>query len=198
MTISNLQPSDAGVYNVTVTAVPNGCQSSCAASLVVNPGPTTPTAANNGPVLAGTTLSLTASTVDDTTYSWTGPNGFTSTDQNPSISNALEAASGTYSVTVTDSNGCTAVGSTAAVVTALQITSIIAQGNDIYLTWQTIGGTTNIVQVAPGDPGYNTNFTDIGASLSIVAGSGLTNANYEDVGGATNSPNQFYRVHLVP
>ena len=55
---------------------------------MVNPAPATPTAANNGPILAGTTLNLTASTVDGTTYSWTGPNGFTSTDQNPSISNA--------------------------------------------------------------------------------------------------------------
>ena len=83
-------------------------------------------------------------------------------------------------------------------MTALRITSITAQGNDIYLTWLTVGGTTNIVQVAPGNPGYNTNFTDIGTSLTIVGGSGVTNANYQDIGGATNSPNQFYRVRLVP
>jgi endonuclease/exonuclease/phosphatase family metal-dependent hydrolase len=197
ITIDNLQPSNAGTYTVTVTDA-SGCQSTCAASLMVNPAPATPTAANNGPILEGTTLNLTASTVDGTTYSWTGPNGFTSTDQNPSISNAPAAASGTYSVTVTDSNGCTAVGSTTATVTTLRITSITAQGNDIYISWLTIGGTTNVVQLAPGNPGYNTNFTDIGASLTIVGGSGVTNATYEDLGGATNSPNQFYRVRLVP
>ena len=40
------------------------------------------------------------------TYAWTGPNGFTSAAQNPTIPNATTAATGNYSVTVTV-NGCT-------------------------------------------------------------------------------------------
>ncbi|PKO97837.1 MAG: hypothetical protein CVU14_09230, partial [Bacteroidetes bacterium HGW-Bacteroidetes-9] len=39
--------------------------------------------------------------------SWTGPNGFTSTQQNPIIPNVTLAAMGTYQVTVYDSYGCT-------------------------------------------------------------------------------------------
>src|SRR5439155_19354444 len=39
-------------------------------------------------------------------YSWTGPNGFTSSAQNPSIPGATTAASGTYRVSATVS-GCT-------------------------------------------------------------------------------------------
>ncbi|ESU28541.1 hypothetical protein FLJC2902T_19140 [Flavobacterium limnosediminis JC2902] len=62
---------------------------------------------NNGPICEGTTLNLTAETMTTaTTYSWTGPNGFTSTDQNPTIPSVTPAASGTYSVTIT-TQSCT-------------------------------------------------------------------------------------------
>jgi hypothetical protein len=196
VTNSDVQPASAGTYTVTVTDA-SGCQSTCTATLTVNPAPATPTAANNGPIIEGNTLNLTASTVSDTTYSWTGPNGFVSTNQNPSISNATPAASGTYTVTVTDSNGCTSAGSTVATVTAWSITSITAQGIDVHLTWLATGGTTNAVEATNGDPGYNTNFVNISGSLFIL-GSGVTSTNYVDVGGVTNSPNRFYRVRLIP
>jgi hypothetical protein len=190
--------------NVSVSpANGNGCSGAASnLSVTVNPLPSTPTAGNNGPIIEGNTLNLTASTVSDATYSWTGPNGFTSTAQNPSISNATSAASGVYSVTVTDTNGCTsAAGSTTALVTALRVTAIAAQGNDIQITWLTTGGTTNAVQVTSGavDGSYNTNgFADIAGSLTIVGGSGDTSTNYVDVGGATNAPSRYYRVRLVP
>jgi RHS repeat-associated protein len=57
-----------------------------------------PTAGNNSPICAGSILELTATTVMNATYSWTGPNGFTSTEQNPSITNATTNASGEYEV----------------------------------------------------------------------------------------------------
>ena len=38
-------------------------------------------------------------------YSWTGPNGFNSTEQSPSIPNATFAMSGTYTLTVTNNCG---------------------------------------------------------------------------------------------
>ena len=42
------------------------------------------------------------------TYNWTGPNGFHSNQQSPELVNIEDIASGTYAVTVTDFNACTA------------------------------------------------------------------------------------------
>ena len=46
------------------------------------------TATNGGPVCVGGTIPLNATTVTGGTYRWTGPNGFTSTLQNPTVPNA--------------------------------------------------------------------------------------------------------------
>jgi hypothetical protein len=105
----------AGVYNVTSTV--NGCTSPSSVSIViVNTTPSAPTVSNNGPVCAGSALSLTASSVTGTTYSWTGPNGFTSTSQNPTVSSsATTAMTGTYNVIATV-NGCTSPSSASIVI----------------------------------------------------------------------------------
>lgn len=58
------------------------------------------TATSNSPLCSGTNLQLNAT--GGTSYAWTGPNSFTSTSQNPLINNATTAASGTYSVVVTN------------------------------------------------------------------------------------------------
>ncbi len=64
-------------------------------------------AGNNGPVCEGQTLSLTGGPAGMTVYSWTGPDGFTSSLPNPVVSNnALQSMNGTYVLTITDSNGC--------------------------------------------------------------------------------------------
>jgi hypothetical protein len=64
-------------------------------------------AANNGPVCEGQTLTLTGGPVGMASYSWSGPNGFTSSLQNPVVSvTALQTMSGIYVLTITDTNGC--------------------------------------------------------------------------------------------
>ena len=79
----------------------------------------TPTATSDGPVCAATTLHLYATTVSDATYAWTGPDGFASSAQNPTIANVTTAASGTYSVTATVSGCTSAPGATTVTVNAL-------------------------------------------------------------------------------
>lgn len=60
------------------------------------------TASNTGDYCAGETVQLNAS--GGTDFSWTGPNGFTSNLQNPTIPNSTTANSGVYTVIVTDIN----------------------------------------------------------------------------------------------
>jgi len=60
---------------------------------------------SNGPICAGQTLQLTATAVPNATYSWTGPGGFSSTQQNPTIPNATVANSGNYTLIVTGPTG---------------------------------------------------------------------------------------------
>ncbi len=116
-------PAESGTYFVTVTV--NGCTSSPASTLVVvKLPPPAPTVGNSGPICAGDTLSLTASTISGASYLWAGPNGFSSTQQNPSIPNATALATGLYSVTVTV-DGCSTVASTSAVVRATPAAPLI-------------------------------------------------------------------------
>ena len=65
---------------------------------------TNPIASSNSPICIGNELKLTAS--GGTNYLWTGPNGFTSTEQNPIILNAAALNSGEYSCTITGTGGC--------------------------------------------------------------------------------------------
>ena len=67
----------------------------------------TPPASNNGPVCVGGTLQLTVPTSCRTgaIYNWTGPNGFTSNEQNPIISNVTTENAGTYTLVITAPTG---------------------------------------------------------------------------------------------
>lgn len=95
--------ADAGTYTLSVTDA-NNCTNTVTTTVVVNPLPVV-VANNNGPLCAGSTLNLT-STNGMTVYSWTGPNGFNSNQQNPAVASITAADAGTYTVTVTDANGC--------------------------------------------------------------------------------------------
>lgn len=62
---------------------------------------------SNTPICETNTLQLSSVAITGATYTWTGPNGFSSTQQNPpAIPNATLAAAGTYSLTITNPNGC--------------------------------------------------------------------------------------------
>lgn len=72
----------------------------------INAIPNAPEASSNGPVDEGSVLMLAASSISGASYVWTGPNGFSSTDQNPTVSEAATLSmSGLYEVSVMV-NGC--------------------------------------------------------------------------------------------
>ncbi|MDO7877299.1 FG-GAP-like repeat-containing protein [Hymenobacter sp. ASUV-10] len=87
---------------VAITANPatNGSNLSISATPIAS-------ASSNSPVAAGGTINLlAATTLAGTTYSWTGPNGYSAPNQqNPSINNATSANAGTYVLT-TSLAGC--------------------------------------------------------------------------------------------
>ena len=102
--INNLQAGN--YFNIRVFLV--GCESNSLNLTLSNPTPpATPTATTNATICSGKTLTLSANTTSAgvANYSWTGPNGFISFLQNPTIPNVIVADTGTYYVTVTIS-GC--------------------------------------------------------------------------------------------
>jgi hypothetical protein len=60
-----------------------------------------PPVGNNGPLCVGETLHLYADTIAGATYWWSGPNGFLSALQNPTIPNVTLANGGDYSCIIT-------------------------------------------------------------------------------------------------
>lgn len=60
-----------------------------------------PPISNNSPLCMHETLELYADTVNNATYAWSGPNGFTSSQQNPVITNVGLANAGLYSLIIT-------------------------------------------------------------------------------------------------
>ncbi|MCV9928273.1 T9SS type B sorting domain-containing protein [Flavobacterium sp. LS1R49] len=73
---------------------------------------------SNSPVCINSELKLFAE--GGTNYSWTGPNGFTSTDQNPIITNATLANRGEYSCTTTGTSTCNGTKKTTVIIADTQ------------------------------------------------------------------------------
>jgi hypothetical protein len=102
-TISGVSVSLAAAGTYSVTTSHNGCPDiTSTVDVVVNnvipPNPSVGVSV----VCAGSTLALTASpdtTATGITWHWSGPGGFTSTLQNPTITSATTANAGTYYVT---------------------------------------------------------------------------------------------------
>lgn len=99
------------------------------------------TATNTGPACVGDTIQLFATFITNATYVWTGPDGFTSTEQNPKIL----AVAGEYSVEVSTSGDCIVSASTTVnVATAPTITALSSDaescmnGSDVITFFPTI------------------------------------------------------------
>ncbi|MCE2789992.1 MAG: gliding motility-associated C-terminal domain-containing protein [Saprospiraceae bacterium] len=102
-------------YTVTVTDA-SGCTATTSTNVVVLPLPVADIDFNeisgntddDGKLCEGDDLTLEASpTGAGFTYNWSGPAGFTSTDDEVTIADIAVANAGTYTVTVTDANDCT-------------------------------------------------------------------------------------------
>lgn len=112
-TTEDLSGLGAGSYNVVITDG-NGCTGNASAT-IAEPAALAASGTSTDEIMGmdGTIdLTVTGGTASFT-YAWTGPNGYSSTLEDPT---GLEA--GSYDVTVTDANGCT---TTAQVVVGSQV-----------------------------------------------------------------------------
>lgn len=70
-------------------------------------------------------------------YSWTGPNSFISSEQNPAIDNSLGSDGGIYTITTSSPGGCTATASTTVIINQLPVVTTpditVSVGEEIRL-----------------------------------------------------------------
>ncbi len=156
--ITGVTNAAAGVYTLAVTNAA-GCSASTTVNVTINTVDL-PTAIANTPCVGGV-LNLIGGPSGMASYSWTGPNGFTSTEQNPSITAVTAAAAGTYTLTVTNSGGGSASTTVDVVINPLPAPAITGP-NPVC---QSPDGSTEIYST-PANAGSNFNWTVVGGTLS--------------------------------
>lgn len=183
--ITGVTAAAAGTYSLTITAA--GCPSVVSTvNVTVNTAPVA-TPGSDSPVCTGQDLHLTANTIAGATYSWTGPNGYTSTQQNPVITGAAPANAGTYTLTIT-SGGCTSAAATVTVVVSGTLT-ISASGNSPVCTGTNIeltatGGTT---YSWTGPNGYTSNVQNPVITNAQAANAGIYTVTVQNASGCSNT-----------
>lgn len=175
----SVSPSSLTTYYVRAEGL---CYTSACANynLNVNPSPTV-NASNNGPVCMGQALTLSSAGSGSFFY-WSGPNGFTGSSQNPTVSTAVSAAmAGTYSVTLTDANGCSNFASTTVVVKANPTPVITPGGATTFCQ----GGS---VTLDAGGPFSNYLWSNGATSATLLASSsGVFSVTVTDINGCSGS-----------
>lgn len=150
-------------------------------------------ASNNGPACEGESVTLMSSGGVD--YDWSGPQGYSSSQQNPVINNLTIGMAGIYYVTVTDAFGCTAEAETEVEVDLgpeIEIeepSSILCENNSTIQLTATPGGGVWSGDVSPSgifDPSY------VGEGIHDITYTS-TNAN-----GCTNSETISIEVFPIP
>ena len=135
------QLSASGTYQNTLFSATSGCDSIVTLDLtVVDYDPIIIT--NNGPLCEGESLSFNVKNAPkNASFSWTGPNGFSSNDENPTVDDVMEANSGTYSLTVTVNGFVLPTAETDVVVNKIlhtEIADTILQGETFLFNGQQI------------------------------------------------------------
>ncbi len=174
-TITNLA---AGQYYVTVIDS-SGCSVTDTADL--GAAITSPAASNTGPYCTGQTILLYTPS-GDLTYSWSGPNGFTSSQQSMGIDSATTAMAGVYKVTVTAAGNCTTTDSTIVVVDTIPVASITATASGVCIghrdtltatggtqyLWSTAETTASIIVFPYETTTYYVTVTNAGGCASVA------------------------------
>lgn len=181
---ANMQVTDSGNYIIAVSK--NGCTTKDTINVEVVPILTyTPTLSVTPGTTVCPTTDLTFSVTappfpNTTTYAWTGPNGYTSSSQNATLSDSKKVDSGFYKVVIT-LNQCSIIEDSIFVhITdtiqppVLTSNGPVCTGDTLRLNAATIyGGTgTTFTWYEPGGGSFTGNFNKISYNNATLADSG--------------------------
>lgn len=219
--ILNTNGLAAGTYSFKYTVTGDcGLSDEATVSFNIKQKPAVPVVTPVGQVCEQDNVQFTVASVAGATYAWTGPNNFTSSQQNPTLTNVALQASGTYSVTVTV-DGCTSNPAQVALtvgqkpnititgnsqICAGQTNTLTAQLNSAHQASIVIGWYQDNVQI-PGEFGLSINIDEPGdyklvmqstgcqgeATFTVTAGSIQENVVLD--GGCNN--NEQYVIYVV-
>ena len=201
-TIANSTVANTGTYSLVITSSANCSNAAVTANVTINQSPT-PSITSNSPICSGQTINFSTATLAGATYAWSGPLGWTSTAQNPSITNAPTTATGTYSLVVTQ-NGCSNVAVTAVVnvnqmpaVPVITANTPLCSGNTLTLSipatagatysWTGPGGWTSVAQ-NPSRPNAQTTMSGTYSVNVTALGCGSANGSLAVTVNQTPSP----------
>lgn len=138
-----------------------------------------PNATSNSPVCIDSPIQLQAPTVPDGVYKWTGPGGFVSNEQNPTISKALASSNGLYTVEISIKDKTCAPYSLSTIV-SVNNSDIAQAGTDQSIctksaqlgatkpkagkgTWSLVSGNAGVTIDSPTSFNSTVNFTTSGS-----------------------------------
>jgi hypothetical protein len=181
-----------GSYILTVTDPSNGCTNTTTAAISQNfTPPAQVIALNDGPItcMKPSVILTGNSSTAGMSYSWTGPNGFTS-----STATATTTVAGTYTLTVTDpANGCTAITNTV-VAQNTSAPAGLAIASNTGSTLLTCANTSLTLTASTSTSGVNfswagpNGFSSSAASISVTTpGTYLVTATDQSNGCVSNS-----------
>ncbi len=162
-----VSPTSNTTYTVTVVNS-NTCTATGTISVTVNALPI-PTATNTGPYCTNSTIHLNGG--GGNSYSWSGPNSFSNTTQNPAITNSTSVMSGTYTVTVTNAANCTATASTTVIIIPVMTLSTTVSNVSCN------GGSNGAINLAvsSGQSPYTFSWSNVTTSQNLI---GVTSGTY--------------------
>jgi gliding motility-associated-like protein len=170
-------PTVGGLCSGTYTCVIKSTTTKCTETLIttVSGGTTGTSASNTGSYCAGATIQLNTSSANS--YTWSGPGGFTSSAQNPTIASSTTSMSGIYTVNVIMS-GCSATATTMVTVNSSPTLSASSASICLGLTATLSASGANSYTWNPGSvtganyttsPASSSTYTVIGAVGSCTA-----------------------------
>jgi hypothetical protein len=195
----------ANSYNVTVRdASATTCIYAGMPAIVITQPASLPvaTATNSIPTCIGSAISLTGGANGMSNYSWTGPNGFTSNSQSPSITGSATAAmSGTYTLTVTDASSCTNSASTTITINSLPVATAgnngpVCENASLTLTGGP-GSMTTYAWSGPNTFSDNTQSPVVSANATLAM-AGIYTITVTDANGCSATANTSVTVNPLP